>query len=149
MRCAVGCARKLSGIGAQWRLCRTAYGPTRPGAISQVKAYQRLSTAMAAHLSLSVWQPSGHIVSLLGLVTSFGAASGVFCSGAVQCRIAHTTSTPGPGRNTPPKQFVAVVGNYVYPPFFQNLPLIRFIKGTGEASPVRGRDWAGFKFAAT
>jgi hypothetical protein len=22
------------------------------------------------------------------------------------------------------------------------------IKGTGEASPVRGRDWAGFKFAA-
>ena len=23
------------------------------------------------------------------------------------------------------------------------------IKGTGEASPVRGRDWAGFKFAAT
>jgi hypothetical protein len=21
-------------------------------------------------------------------------------------------------------------------------------KGTGEASPVRGRDWAGFKFAA-
>ena len=23
-----------------------------------------------------------------------------------------------------------------------------FIKGTGEASPVRGRDWAGFKFAA-
>ena len=26
---------------------------------------------------------------------------------------------------------------------------ISIIKGTGEASPVRGRDWAGFKFAAT
>ncbi len=26
--------------------------------------------------------------------------------------------------------------------------LIVYIKGTGEASPVRGRDWAGFKFAA-
>ena len=32
---------------------------------------------------------------------------------------------------------------------FLELGGIGYIKGTGEASPVRGRDWAGFKFAAT
>ena len=31
---------------------------------------------------------------------------------------------------------------------FGDLAEYTCIKGTGEASPVRGRDWAGFKFAA-
>jgi hypothetical protein len=32
--------------------------------------------------------------------------------------------------------------------FHGNSSRIQNIKGTGEASPVRGGDWAGFKFGA-